>query len=351
MNKRKILICGEFPPATITGISVSNQQIFNLLKNDGLVVDCIEEITWNKNIIGKCLQLFQIHFKVLGKSLFQRYDIFYYNIPLSVFGLLKDIFLILPFSLFSNKTTTLGHIHRGDIKEFVHHGRLNRLLFRFVLKRSRKIIVLSDSLMKDLESFYPHPDILILPNTSAIESKTMANKEYERSFICIANYIQTKGISDLVACFSDDEMKDYKLSIFGNIYDREFFNELKNQASNNIQFNKAVKREEIKEILKKFDTLILPSWNEGQPIILLEAMSVGIPVITTDVGDIPDMLGVDYPFLAKPQNKRSLKEAIKKFDQTKEKKRVSEYLFQRYHAKYSNDNYQKKVLNIFKSVE
>ena len=351
MNKRKILICGEFPPATITGISVSNQQISNLLKNEEFVVDYIEENTWNKNIIGKCLQLFQIHIKVLGKSLFQRYDIFYYNIPLSVFGLLKDIFLILPFSLFSNKNITIGHIHRGDIKDFVNNNRLKRFLFRFVLKRSRKIIVLSDSLMRDLDSFYQHPNILILPNTSAIESKSFVPREYGRKFICIANYIRTKGISDLVACFSDDDMKDYKLSLFGNVYDQDFFDDLERQASNNIQFNKAVKRDEIKETLQAFDALILPSWNEGQPIILLEAMSIGIPVITTDVGDIPDMLGVDYPYVAKSQNKRSLKEAVQRFNQNKEKKRISEYLFQRYHAKYSNDNYQKKVLNIFKSVE
>jgi len=350
MSKRKILLWGEFPPATVTGISVSNQQIYTLLKNDGWNVGCIEEYTWNKNIVRKCLFLLQTCFKILSKSIFHRYNIFYYNIPLSVFGLLKIIFLVLPFSLFSNKTTTIGHIHRGDIKDFVNNSRINRLLFLFVLKRARKVIVLSISFRNDLEKFYSHPDIVILPNTSRIETKSIVTREYRRKFICIANYIQTKGISDLVACFSEGDMKDYKLSIYGNVYDQDFFNDLERQASNNIHFNKAVKREEIKDTLQEFDALIFPSWNEGQPIILLEAMSVGLPVITTDVGDIPDMLGEDYPFLAKPKNKYSLKEAIKKFDQTKEKKKVSEYLFGRYHAKYSNDRYKKNVLNIFKSI-
>jgi glycosyltransferase involved in cell wall biosynthesis len=40
--------------------------------------------------------------------------------------------------------------------------------------------------------------------------------------------------------------------------------------------------------LEAFDALLITSWTEGTPIVLLEAMAAGVPVVTTAVGGIPD---------------------------------------------------------------
>jgi glycosyltransferase involved in cell wall biosynthesis len=47
---------------------------------------------------------------------------------------------------------------------------------------------------------------------------------------------------------------------------------------------------QVREVLGHFDLLVLPSYNEGQPIVVLEAMTAGIPVVGTDVGGMAQLI-------------------------------------------------------------
>lgn len=49
----------------------------------------------------------------------------------------------------------------------------------------------------------------------------------------------------------------------------------------------------VREMLDQFDLLVLPSYNEGQPIVILEAMAAGIPTVGSDVGGVAQLISDD----------------------------------------------------------
>ena len=65
------------------------------------------------------------------------------------------------------------------------------------------------------------------------------------------------------------------------------------------------------EYYNKIDLYICASLNEGTPNPVLEAMACGVPVISTDVGIVPEVFGkTQKEFILKERNIKSLKEKI-----------------------------------------
>ena len=64
-----------------------------------------------------------------------------------------------------------------------------------------------------------------------------------------------------------------------------------------------------RDYLPLFDLLVIPSFTEGLPMILLEAMAAKVPVVSTSVGDIPGALG-GLGVLVEPGNRQALATAI-----------------------------------------
>ena len=339
---------GEFPPGTQSGISVMNEMVHKYLLENYEQVFVIEECAWGKKSLGKMLYYLKNYVKLIKTVIHHKIRIIYFVLPLSPGGLLKRL-LIWPFiKIVSPGIILAGHLHRGDFKKFVNRNIFNRIIVKSNFLFINKVIVLSPLFFPELKSFTTKTEVIVLKNTSPIESSiTKMDFTYRKNFVCISNYIETKGLQELVECFKHKELRSLNLTIYGEAYEKAFLNKLKNIASDNVVIDGPVQREELPDILHNYDCLIVPSWNEGQPIIILEAMSSGLPVISTNVGDIPNMLGSEYPFLVEPQDIPSLKKAILAFDVFEEKSNLSLMLYNRYYSYYSNIVFKKQLSEIF----
>ncbi len=146
-----------------------------------------------------------------------------------------------------------------------------------------------------------------------------------------------------------DRDKTVTLDCFGNKTDPLFFGELESLAISlpAIKLNGPISGIDKFQKLAQSDVIILPSYNEGMPLVLMEAMSIGLPIITTGVGFIPELLGPDYPFYCEPKNVDSLKQTLQKFFDYEKRTELSEYLLNRFQMNFSYAVHERRINEIF----
>ena len=103
--------------------------------------------------------------------------------------------------------------------------------------------------------------------------------------------------------------------LVGRALDKEFSETLisRARALGNVQFPGSLGHEQALEVVREADVLICPSRDETMPIVLLEAMSMGKPTISFDVGGIHEWI-VDRVngLLAPAQDTTALASAIER---------------------------------------
>jgi len=262
-------------------------------------------------------------------------------------GGLKTLLPIVCFRIF-NRGKVILHIHRGDFIIRFNKNLFIRLLAILVIKLSDKIIVLSEIQKIAFNEQFAKP-VHVLHNTVEYEFDKSLTEKKNNHFIYISNYLYEKGIFDLMEVFSKllTKYPDITLHTYGAFPTPEIKEQILRYSNHNISVGDVITGEEKFAVIERADCLILPSYNEGEPIVLLEAMSVGIPVISTNVGLIPEMLGKDYPFISLPRDQASLEEKIIQFISCRELDQISKTLKERYSLAYSNNVHALNLNAIF----
>ena len=111
-------------------------------------------------------------------------------------------------------------------------------------------------------------------------------------------------------------------------------------------FSRNLCRAELTNYYKKASMLIISSRSEGGPRVALEALYQEIPVISTNVGHMPEILPKEL--LAEPNNLDSLKELVETYvgNENYSQDSIYEYVKQ----EFSGISQSKKILNIYKEL-
>ena len=127
-------------------------------------------------------------------------------------------------------------------------------------------------------------------DTKIIDFKKKTFKKSSRiHFGFIGRVIPVKGIKILLQAYSSLEENSSKLLIYGN--SEKYIKYLKKYANENVFFKGGFKNGDINSILKQIDVLIAPSiWFENSPLVIQEAFLAGIPVITSDIGGMKELV-------------------------------------------------------------
>ena len=314
MKKKIILFYGELPPTVYHGISISNQRILLALANDFTIYKVQDNTSFGR-ITRSLFSFFSSLIKLMYFSS-KKVDIYYLNLPMSYLGLWKVYFSVLVVKLFSQSTKVVSHLHRGDFLNFIERPR-NRKLFNKFSERVEIVIVLSNTAKTELISsgLINSVKVEVLHNTVIV----MADKEqiikttsYDFSnshFYCLCNYIPTKRIHHLVKIANEIPLSN--MTFNGASSSDSYLHSLKELNKSLIcRFDGVISGGDKDKKLQCAKALILPSLNEGMPLVLLESLAQGTPVICFDIGYISDYIGEDYPGLVTERTDMALKNKI-----------------------------------------
>ena len=312
---KKILFILHFPPpvhgSSIVGLSIKESKIINQTFDCRYINLLVSRtmVETGKLSITKIIRFFSVWFELLQNLIWNKPDICYLALSTSSKSFYKDAFLVFWLRIFGVKV--VYHLHNKGVSTYEGQF-IDRLLYRFVFKNS-KVILLSEKLYPDIKTFVPISDVSICPNgiedmAVDLEEKKQSHSEPTK-ILFLSNLIETKGVTVLIeACdILNRKGLNFKCDFIGAEGDLNAaqFREKVNKLGIDDKVNYLGKRygKDKLEAFSNADIFAFPTYynNECFPLVLLEAMSANLPIVSTFEGGIPDIVDMGKTGYLVPQ--------------------------------------------------
>lgn len=211
------------------------------------------------------------------------------------------------------------HIHGAKYLEFYEN--LNEKKKRQVadfLKMADMVLALSEDWKEKLEEVIGIDNCEVLNNgidTEIFQSSLTDVEKTKDNFLLLGRLGERKGAYDLVRAVEIAVKENPSIKVYmagdGEIEKIKSMIREKN-LQRHIEVAGWVDSNGKLELLKKVSTLVLPSYNEGLPMAILEAMAAGKAIISTTVGAIPEVVTEKNGIIIEPGDVNALANALVK---------------------------------------
>ena len=238
----------------------------------------------------------------------------------------------------------------------------HRIFFQNSFGKAEKIFVLSqDFKEKILDWGYKgevivertNVDVELIEDFSMIERREVLETFSPIKILFLARLIKEKGIFELVEAVEKLTTKglNIELTVAGDGADFDLLKQ-RVEGITNIKLVGDVQGKEKVALFKESHLYVLPSYTEGLPISVLEAMLFGLPVITSSVGGLKYFIEEEkMGYLVKPKSVESLVQKIELLVQRKEQMLdISEYNFNYAEKNLTNTVMARRLQQHFKEL-
>lgn len=214
------------------------------------------------------------------------------------------------------KIATIYHIRYGRIPELISKNNWEWKKQLSACRLANKVIAIDQKTYSSLCDYLSPNKVIYIPNPINLEQiKYDGHYKIKQNSITFLGWVvPTKGIEELLQAWQNlsSMFPEWKLNIVGP-YQEQYLEYLKNKYNIlNVNFTDEMEHERALEILDSSEIFILPSYTEGFPNVVLEAMALKKAIIATNVGAIPDMLSDNCGVLIEKGNAVSIEKAIEK---------------------------------------
>lgn len=186
------------------------------------------------------------------------------------------------------------HAPQAVFEQFFAKPGVLRAYSRRTLQQCDALVVLSESWGETVRIEFPESNIVVIYNPVA--ESLVANKgdgAAPCNVLYLAHLIRRKGFDDLIQAFAliAESVPGAQL-VFCGSGEVEYAKQLSEELgiANRVEFRGWISEKEKMVELAHAAVFCLPSYDEGLPMGILEAMSSGVAIVTTPVGGVPDVL-------------------------------------------------------------
>lgn len=349
VKRARLLFCGELSPASVNGIAISSSRILRVLAERFDIIVVEEKRALGRSRFLSLLKMFRVlleGFELSFKAMRWRPEVFYTTFPTSIFGGAKCLFFILLFRLFCRGRILL-HVHRGDLVSFHERGRLPCFLVEACFDKSSTVLSLSRGQSHAYAKITSTP-VLALVNSVERSPAIAWQPPAVPRLIFLSNYLPEKGLDTLLDAFKElRKTRQVELHCYGGGDAGRYLTRIAAESIRDVQIHGVLDEKDKYAVLQGFSLLAFPSYNEGQPLVILEAMAIGLPVVASHVGLIPEMVGEDYPFLVPPRDPLAMTQALEACLALADPEALGMLLKIRFRDLYSPESQKVRILEAF----
>ncbi|MFP4469080.1 MAG: glycosyltransferase [Bacteroidales bacterium] len=193
-----------------------------------------------------------------------------------------------------------------------YHGTLRKLMTRLVVKHAAAVMPVTANLRDAMiDNKLKNDNYVVIPNvvdTEKFQPAEGVKKNGKKILVHLSCFTdKQKNISGILRVMNQlsDKRDDFRLILIG---DGEDFDEMKAISDNYgltdtvVTFAGLKENEELVELLRNADLMIMFSNYENLPVVILESYACGVPVVSTRVGGIHEHLNRDLGRLTEPGN-------------------------------------------------
>jgi L-malate glycosyltransferase len=201
-------------------------------------------------------------------------------------------------ALLSKKVLKIPYVVWGQGLDVYSRDWFMQLVSRTIIKNAGSVISLTKDMKRVMQEIYTR-DITVVPNGIEIEDyqnrlHKQERESPEKRILFVGRLDPVKGIPSLLRAIKIvcEVFPAAKLIVVGDGGEREHLESLADSIGirNRVDFVGRTPHENIPDYLCQADVFVLPSESEGFPLVLLEAMACGLPIVATRVGGVPDII-------------------------------------------------------------
>ena len=202
-------------------------------------------------------------------------------------------------------------------------GFLRKMFTKIVVRNAETVTTVTENLAIAMKNHgLKNDNYIVLPNVVNLDMFHISDRDNNPCKIIHISCFEdkSKNISGLLESLKMIEEKgiDFQCTLIGEGMDLELMKEKAQnlQLINKVSFTGLMEGQKLADELSSGDFLVLSSNYENMPVVILEALASGLPVVSTNVGGIKEMIDESKGILVEPRNKEALADAMIKMIET-----------------------------------